>query len=147
MCPYLFLETGNDIESKSFRLILQPLHRFTYVTAHSLTILLLYLHHSSFYNPSVASSTSQLILQPFRLFIYATAHSKPFRRLTYVTGHSTTLPLLHLRNRHFTYFTWRAAHVTRLGMFVQGTQIQVNYDTCLFSMIVPQRMAVVITRQ
>ena len=31
-----------------------------------------------------------------------------FRRFTYVTAHSTTLPLLHLRHRHFTYVTWRA---------------------------------------
>ena len=28
----------------------------------------------------------------------------------YVTAHSTPLPLLHLRHRHFTYVTWRAAH-------------------------------------
>ena len=34
---------------------------------------------------------------------------QPFRRFTYVTGHSTTLPLLHLRHRHFTYFTWQAS--------------------------------------
>ena len=38
--------------------------------------------------PFVASPTSQLILQPFRRFIY-------------VTAHSTTVPLLHLRHRHF----------------------------------------------
>ena len=51
-------------------LILQPLHLFTYFTAHSPTLPPLYLHHSSFYNPSVASPTSQLILQPFRCFTY-----------------------------------------------------------------------------
>ena len=45
----------------------------------------------------VASPTSQLILQPFR-------------RFTYITAHSTTLPLLHLRHKHFIYVTWRAAH-------------------------------------
>ena len=39
-------------------LILQPLHRFTYVTAHSPTLPPLYLRHSSFYSPSVASPTS-----------------------------------------------------------------------------------------
>ena len=27
-----------------------------------------------------------------------------------VTAHSITLPLLHLRHRHFTCVTWRAAH-------------------------------------
>ena len=49
----------------------------------------------SFSNPYIASPTSQLIVQPFR-------------RFTYVTGHSTTLPLLHLRQSHF---TWRSAQV------------------------------------
>ena len=35
-------------------LILQPFHHFTYITAHSPTLPSLYLHHSSFSNPSVA---------------------------------------------------------------------------------------------
>ena len=52
---------------------------------------------ASFSNPYIALPKSQLILQPFR-------------RFTYVTAYSTTLPLLHLRHRHFMYFTWRAAH-------------------------------------
>ena len=39
-------------------LILQPFHRFTYVTAHSPTLPLLHLRHSSFSNPSFASPTS-----------------------------------------------------------------------------------------
>ena len=60
-------------------LILQPFHRFAHVTAHSPTLPLLHLHHSSFPNTSVASSTSQLILQPFRCF-------------TYVPGTSSTSP-------------------------------------------------------
>ena len=38
--------------------ILQPLHRFTYVTAHSPTLPPLYLRRSSFYSSSVASPTS-----------------------------------------------------------------------------------------
>ena len=42
----------------------------------------------SFSNPPVTSPTSQLILQPFR-------------RFTYVTVHSPTLPLLHLRHNLF----------------------------------------------
>ena len=42
----------------------------------------------SFSNLSVAPPTSQFILQPFR-------------RFTYVTAHSPTLPLLHLRHRSF----------------------------------------------
>ena len=70
---------------------------FTYVTAHSATLLLLLLRHSSFANPYVALPTSQLFLEPFRCF-------------TYVTAHSPTLLSLLLRHRLFTYVTWRAAH-------------------------------------
>ena len=44
--------------------------------------------HSSFSNLSITSPTSQLILQPFR-------------RFTYVTAHSPTLPLHHLRHSSF----------------------------------------------
>ena len=40
------------------RLILQHLHRFTYVTTHYPTLPPLYLRRSSFYSPSVASATS-----------------------------------------------------------------------------------------
>ena len=47
-------------------------------------------YEASFSKPYIASPTSQLILQPLRCF-------------TYVTAHSTVLPLLHLHHRHFTY--------------------------------------------
>ena len=50
---------------------------------------------ASFPNPCIASPTSQLSLQPFR-------------RFTYVTAHSTALPLLHLCHSHFTYVTARS---------------------------------------
>ena len=56
--------------------------------------------HSSFSslaNPFVASSTSQLIIQHFR-------------RFTYITTCSSTLPSLHLRHMHYTNTNWRAAH-------------------------------------
>ena len=43
---------------------------------------------ASFSNPNIASPTSQLNLQPFHSF-------------TYVTAHSTALPLLHLRHSSF----------------------------------------------
>ena len=43
------------------QLILQPFHLYTYVTAHSPTLPLLYLRHSSFSNPSFASPTSQAL--------------------------------------------------------------------------------------
>ena len=97
-------------------LILQLFRHFTYVTTHSPTLPSLYLHHSSFSNPSVASPTSQFILQPFFRFFYVT-FSNPsvtsptlqlilqlFRRSTYITAHSATLPTfpsLHLRHNSF----------------------------------------------
>ena len=98
------------------QLILQPFRRFTYVTIHSPTLLSLllcrklftdtlpslYLRHSSFLNPSVASPTSQFILQPFFRFSYVTSSSlTPFHRFTYVIAHSPILPLLHLRHSSF----------------------------------------------
>ena len=42
-------------------LILHPFRRFTYVTAHSPTLMLLHLRYSSFSNPSFASPTSQAL--------------------------------------------------------------------------------------
>ena len=54
--------------------ILQPFHRFTYVTAHSPTLPLLHLRHSSFSNPCFASPTSQAL----HLIHLA---SRPWRRL------------------------------------------------------------------
>ena len=101
------------VASPMSQFILQPFRHFTYVTAHSPTLPLLHLRHSSFSNPSfaahisfsklsVASPMSQLILQPFSHF-------------TYVTAHSSTLLLLLLRHRLFTYVTWRAAHVVHNG--------------------------------
>ena len=56
-------------------LILKPFRHFTYVTTHSPTLPSLYLRHSSFSNPSVASPSSQLILQPFFRFSYVTGFS------------------------------------------------------------------------
>ena len=43
------------------QLMLQPFCRFTYVTAHSPSLPLLHLRHSSFSNPSFASPTSQAL--------------------------------------------------------------------------------------
>ena len=56
-------------------LILQTFSHFTFVTTHSPTLPSLYLRHSSFFNPSVASPTSQFILQPFVRFSYVTSSS------------------------------------------------------------------------
>ena len=62
---------------------------------------------SSFSNLSITSPTSQLIFQPFR-------------RFTYVTAHSPTLPLLHLQhssfsNLSFTSPTSQALHLIHLA--------------------------------
>ena len=48
-----------SVTSPTSQPILQPFHRFTYVTTHSPTFPLLQLRHSSFSNPSFASPTSQ----------------------------------------------------------------------------------------
>ena len=56
-------------------LILQTFLHSTYVTAILQPIPSLYLRHSSFSNPSVASPTSQLVLQSFFRFSYVTGFS------------------------------------------------------------------------
>ena len=66
-----------------------------------------YNEQSSYSNLSVTSPTSQLILQPFR-------------RFTYVTAHSSTLPLLHPRhssfsNPSFASPTSKALHLIHLA--------------------------------
>ena len=48
-----------SVTSPTSQHILQPFRRFTYITAHSSTLLLRHLRHSSFSNPSFASPISQ----------------------------------------------------------------------------------------
>ena len=62
--------------SPTSQLILQSFRRFIYVTAHSTTLPLLHLRHSSFSNPPAASPTSQVILKPFHCFTYVTGTSR-----------------------------------------------------------------------
>ena len=50
-----------SVTSPTSQLILQSFRCFTYVTAHSPTLPLLYLRHSSFSNPSLPSPTSQAL--------------------------------------------------------------------------------------
>ena len=83
---------------------------FPHVTAHSSTLPPLHLWHSLFYKPasfsnpyivsprhssfsisSAATPTSQLILQPC-LITTSQLILQPFRRFTYVTAYSSTLP-------------------------------------------------------
>ena len=101
---------------RSLRHILHPLHRFTYVTAHSPTLPPIYLRHSSFYSPSVAPPTSQALhlrhmaSRPCPSASFSTPYiASPssqalhlcHRRFIYVTAHSPTLPPIHLRHRSF----------------------------------------------
>ena len=78
----------------------------TMSSAHSPTSPSLHLCHNSFSNPSVASPTSQFISnscfasptsQDFHLQLIFQA----FRRFSYVTTHSPTLPSLYLRHNSF----------------------------------------------
>ena len=62
-------------DNNGAELILKPFCHFTYVKTHSPTLPSLYLRHSSFSNPSVASPKSQFILQPFFRFSYVTSSS------------------------------------------------------------------------
>ena len=112
-------------DSSHALLILQSFRYLTYAIAHSPTLPLLHLRHSSFSNPF------SLLLR-HRLFT-CSAHSpgfpslylrhnilQPFCRFTYVTVHSLTLPLLHLRhssfcNRSFACPTSQALHLRHLA--------------------------------
>ena len=105
-------------------------------SAHSPTLLLLYLCHSLFSNPSVALSMSQLILQPFHCF-------------TYVTAHSPTLSLLHLRHSLFSTPcfaspTSQALHLIHLasppwnleiemGISIKTQGKNIEYYRCVFA--------------
>ena len=83
-------------------LILQPFRYFTYVTTHYPTLPSLYLRHSSFSNPYVASPTPQFILQPLFRFTYVTSPSlNSPGEPPMPTAHSPTFPLLHLRHSSF----------------------------------------------
>ena len=88
--------------SPTSQLVLQPFRRFTYVTAHSPTIPLLHLRHSSFSNPSFASPTSQALhLSHLASRPWAPLILQPFRHFTYVKTHSPTLLSLYLRHSSF----------------------------------------------
>ena len=88
-------------------LILQPFRHFTYVTAHSPILSSLYLLHSSFYNPSVASPTSQLILQPFFRFSYVTGfHSRHLASRPCSQGTRITKNIINYMTRAFNWTLW-----------------------------------------
>ena len=85
-----------SVTSPTSQLILQPFCRFTYVRAHSPTLPLLSLHHSSFSNSSFASPSSQaldlihLMSRPYKSWSFSNLSVtsptsqlilQPFRRL------------------------------------------------------------------
>ena len=107
-------DVGETTEGLENELIIQPFRHLTYVTTHSPTLPSLYLRHSSFSNPSVALPTSQLVPQPFRCSSFSNLSVtsptsqpifQPFRRFTYVTAHSPTLSLHHIRHSSFSGVT------------------------------------------
>ena len=104
-----------SVTSPTSQLIVQPFRRFTYVTAHSPTLPLLHIGHSSFSNPSFTSTSqalhlrhlAELILQPFHHFTYVTTNSPTLPSLYLRHSSFSNLPLLHLRNSSFSnpFFT------------------------------------------
>ena len=59
--PWFSAFSNLSVTSPTSQLILQPFRRFTYITAHYPTLLLLHLRHGSFSNPSFASRTPQVL--------------------------------------------------------------------------------------
>ena len=86
------------VASPTSQVILQPFHRYTYVTAHSPAFPLLHLRHSSFSNASFASLTSEalhlihLASRPcLKQFDYLTwLHSQGYRDHNRMTQEKTT---------------------------------------------------------
>ena len=78
----------------------------------------LYLSHSSFSNPSVASPMSQLIFLPLRPF-------------TYVKVHSRILLSLHLCHGHFTYVIWPATR--GITLVLKAGVVFFNYNKFILS--------------
>ena len=93
-------------------------HSPSFVTSPTSQLILqalsLHLRHSSFSNPSLALHTSQLILQPFRRFTYVTAHSPTlpllYLRYSSFSNPSLTLPTSQLFLQPFPRFTYVTAH-------------------------------------
>ena len=74
-------------------------NELTYVTAHSPTLPLLYLRHSSFFNPSFASPTLQAL---HLIHLASRPRKEPLWR--------ASIPGIYRIPRFLRYVTWRAAH-------------------------------------
>ena len=93
----------------------------TMSSAYSPTLLSLYLRHSSFSNPSVASPTSQFFLQPFFRFSYVTSSSltlpgEPSHELIFIV-HWIMLSLTH---KHFIYSAYQQVTYANLPSYELG---------------------------
>ena len=127
------------------QLFLQPFCCFTYVTAHSPTLLSLLRHrlftyvtwrtaHAVVLSPRKAVGPIHILYELCSLSKFPSLHLRhisfsnpsvalptsqlilqPFRCFTHVPGHSPTLLSLLLRHRLFTYVTWWAAHTVVLN--------------------------------
>ena len=79
--------------------ILQPFRCFTYVTAHSPTLLSLLLRHRLFTWRTAHGEESKQFSTFVRQLVLLIL--QPFRHFTYVKAHYPTLPSLHLRHSSF----------------------------------------------
>ena len=87
-----------SVTSTTSQLILQPFRRFTYVKAHSPTLPLFHLRHSSFSNTSFASSTSQALL-----LIHLASRPYNFPILIYCISIKLKSDFYYQNNRNFTH--------------------------------------------
>ena len=135
-----------SVTSPTSQLIIQPFRRFTYVTAHAPTLPLLHLRRSLFSNPSFASPSTQALhsihlaneLCSFSNLSIISPKSQlilqPFRRFTYVTAHSPSLPLHHLRlssfsNPSFASPTSQSLHLIHIALLILQPFCRFTYVT------------------
>ena len=123
-------QSGTYLRLTRALLILQPFRRFTYVIAHSPILPLLHLRHSSFSNPSFASTTSQAlhvihlasrpccIAKTFFAFCYLWSnyvisldHTRMNHPLLHLLPHNTTVFLLIYFSFHLICVPHRSPHI------------------------------------
>ena len=122
-----------SITSPTSQLIRQPFRRFTCVTAHSSILPLLHLRHSSFSKAYFASPTSQALQSSFSNLSITSPTSQlilqPLPRFIYVTAHSPTLPLLHLRHNSFSNPSFASPTLQALHLIHLASRPWIpNYD-------------------
>ena len=143
--------TNLSVTLPTSQLILQPFRLFPYVTAHSSTLPLFHLRHSSFSNPSFASPTSQaLYLIHLASRPCLTCEKISRKNLVHETcpdwgsnpgplrdrAHSPTFTSLHLRHNSFSNPSY-ALHTSPLILqpFRCFTYVTVHYPTLLLFLL------------